>query len=288
MSTTMNCSSITDYILKLERENRELQSLCDEQGETIRTLTFNEIDLKKQVRDLKKKSPETYEESRNKIEQLKNLLNKANQENVSALNSLAKAADAEAQRLRSGGTVSLYDKTASPIGKSCPNQGIVDRLLELGEMTSDFYKTAAYQRAAEVIRKLDYGVESGESLLNLKGIGKGIATKIDEYLEEEDSDYQESVASNDYDSESDNETVDFTDSDDDYFVSHNTGISDLLYEYADKAEDNFRRNAYIRAADMIYELGWKVTLKNLPQVAKLRGIGKSITKKISDYLHTSS
>tara|TARA_B000000441_G_scaffold12623_1_gene7575 strand:- start:1057 stop:1911 length:855 start_codon:yes stop_codon:yes gene_type:complete len=284
----MNCSSITDYILKLERENRELQSLCDEQGETIRTLTFNEIDLKKQVRDLKKKSPETYEESRNKIEQLKNLLNKANQENVSALNSLAKAADAEAQRLRSGGTVSLYDKTASPIGKSCPNQGIVDRLLELGEMTSDFYKTAAYQRAAEVIRKLDYGVESGESLLNLKGIGKGIATKIDEYLEEEDSDYQESVASNDYDSESDNETVDFTDSDDDYFVSHNTGISDLLYEYADKAEDNFRRNAYIRAADMIYELGWKVTLKNLPQVAKLRGIGKSITKKISDYLHTSS
>ena len=288
MPTTMNCSSITDYILKLERENRELQSLCDEQGETIRTLTFNEIDLKKQVRDLKKKSPETYEESRNKIEQLKNLLNKANQEKVSALNSLAKAADAEAQRLRSGGTVSLYDKTASPIGKSCPNQGIVDRLLELGEMTSDFYKTAAYQRAAEVIRKLDYGVESGESLLNLKGIGKGIATKIDEYLEEEDSDYQESVASNDYDSESEDETVDFTDSDDDYFVSYNTGISDLLYEYADKAEDNFRRNAYIRAADMIYELGWKVTLKNLPQVAKLRGIGKSITKKISDYLHTSS
>lgn len=269
MPTTMNCSSITDYILKLERENRELQSLCDEQGETIRTLTFNEIDLKKQIRDLKKKSPETYEESRNKIEQLKNLLNKANQEKVSALNS-------------------LYDKTASPIGKSCPNQGIVDRLLELGEMTSDFYKTAAYQRAAEIIRKLDYGVESGESLLNLKGIGKGIATKIDEYLEEEDSDYQESVASNDYDSESDNETVDFTDSDDDYFVSHNTGISDLLYEYADKAEDNFRRNAYIRAADMIYELGWKVTLKNLPQVAKLRGIGKSITKKISDYLHASS
>ena len=277
MPTTMNSRSITDYILKLERENRELQSLCDEQGETIRTLTFNEIDLKKQVRDLKKKSPETYEESRNKIEQLKNLLNEANQEKVSAL-------------LRSGGTVPLSaeELDRARAAKTCPNQGIVDRLLELGEMTSDFYKTAAYQRAAEVIRKLDYGVESGESLLNLKGIGKGIATKIDEYLEEQDSDYQESVASNDYDSESDNETVDFTDSDDDYFVSHNTGISDLLYEYADKAEDNFRRNAYIRAADMIYELGWKVTLKNLPQVAKLRGIGKSITKKISDYLHTSS
>ena len=269
MSTTMNCSSITDYILKLERENRELQSLCGEQAETIRTLTFNEIDLKKQVRDLKKNSPETYEESRNKIEQLKNLLNEANQEKVSALKS-------------------LYDKTASPIGKSCPNQGIVDRLLELGEMTSDFYKTAAYQRAAEVIRKLDYGVDSSESVLNLKGIGKGIATKIDEYLEEEDSDYQESVASNDYDSESDNETVDFTDSDDDYFVSHNTGISDLLYEYADRATDKFKRNAYARAGDTIYNLSYKITLKNLPQVVKLPGIGKSITKKISDYLHASS
>ena len=268
MSTTMNSRSITDYILKLERENRELQSLCDEQGETIRTLTFNEIDLKKQVRDLKKKSPETYEESRNKIEQLKNLLNEANQEKVSALKSST-------------------TRPHHPSGRAALTRVSLIVSLNL-EMTSDFYKTAAYQRAAEVIRKLDYGVESGESLLNLKGIGKGIATKIDEYLEEQDSDYEESVASNDYDSESENETVDFTDSDDDYFVSHNTGISDLLYEYADKAEDNFRRNAYIRAADMIYQLGWKVTLKNLPQVAKLRGIGKSITKKISDYLHTSS
>ena len=43
MSTTMNSRSITDYILKLERENRELQSLCDEQGETIRTLTFTRL-----------------------------------------------------------------------------------------------------------------------------------------------------------------------------------------------------------------------------------------------------
>jgi hypothetical protein len=50
----MNSRSITDYILKLEKENRD-------QAETIRTLTFNEIDLKKQIRDFKKKSPDSYE-----------------------------------------------------------------------------------------------------------------------------------------------------------------------------------------------------------------------------------
>ena len=93
MSTTMTSRSITDYILKLEKENRELQSLCDEQGETIRTLTFNEIDLKKQVRDFKKIRAvmgdiDSYEESRTKIEQLKKLLTEANEEKVDALDEL--------------------------------------------------------------------------------------------------------------------------------------------------------------------------------------------------------
>lgn len=39
-------------ILKLEHKNRELQDLCNEQGETIRTLTFDQIALKKKFRDL--------------------------------------------------------------------------------------------------------------------------------------------------------------------------------------------------------------------------------------------
>ena len=75
----MNSTSITDYILKLERENRD-------QVETIRTLSFNEIDLKKQIRDFKKKSPDSYEVSLTKIEALKKLLTKANEEKVDALN----------------------------------------------------------------------------------------------------------------------------------------------------------------------------------------------------------
>ena len=285
MSTTMNSRSMTDYILKLEKENRELQSLCDEQGETIRTVTFNEIDLKKQIRDFKKiravlGDVDSYEESRHKIEQLKKLLTEANEEKVDALDEL--------NELKYMMRISpSYTDTTARVTKKSLNQGLVEYLIELGNMTSDFYKTAAYERAAEIIGNLPYEVESGESLLNIKGIGKGIANKIDTYIEEQDSDYaesdvsdEESVASNDDDS-----FVSETD-DEDYFVSYNTGLADMLYECADKAEDNFKRNAYTKAADTIYNLSYKITSgKN---AMNLRGIGKSIAKKIDDELKNMS
>ena len=285
MSTTMNSSSITDYILKLEKENRELQSLCDEQGETIRTVTFNEIDLKKQIRDFKKiravmGDVDSYEESRHKIEQLKKLLTEANEEKVDALDEL--------NELKYMMRISpSYTDTTARVTKKSLNQGLVEYLIELGNMTSDFYKTAAYETAADIIGNLPYEVESGESLLNLKGIGRGIANKIDIYIDEQDSDYaesdvsdEESVASNDDDS-----FVSETD-DEDYFVSYNTGLADMLYECADKAEDNFKRNAYTKAADTIYNLSHKITSGK--DAMNLRGIGKSIAKKIDDELKNMS
>ena len=281
MSTTMNSRSITDYILKLEKENRELQSLCDEQGETIRTLTFNEIDLKKQIRDFKKIRAvlgdiDSHEVSRFKIEELKKLYQQSEKERVQALQELLSYRKKEKS--------SLYDTTSRTYNY---NQGLVEYLIELGDMTSDFYKTAAYERAAEIIGNLPYEVESGESLLNLKGIGKGIAGKIDIYIDEQDSDYaesdvsdEESVASND-----DESFVSETD-DEDYFVSHNAGLSEMIYECADKAEDNFKRNAYTKAADTIYNLSYRIT--NGKDAMNLPGVGKSIAKKIDDYLFTSS
>ena len=277
----MNSRSITDYILKLEKENRELQSLCDEQGETIRTLTFNEIDLKKQIRDFKKIRAvlgdiDSHEVSRFKIEELKKLYQQSEKERVQALQELLSYRKKEKS--------SLYDTTSRTYNY---NQGLVKYLFELGNMTSDFYKTAAYERAAEIIGNLPYEVESGESLLNLKGIGKGIAAKIDIYIEEQDSDYvesdvsdEESVASND-----DESFVSETD-DEDYFVSHNAGLSEMIYECADKAEDNFKRNAYTKAADTIYNLSYRIT--NGKDAMNLPGVGKSIAKKIDDYLFTSS
>ena len=291
MSTTMNSRSITDYILKLEKENHELQNLCDEQGETIRTITFNEIGLKKEIRDFKKTRADTdsHEVSRFKIEQLKKLYQQSEKERVQALQELLSYRKKEKS--------SLYDTTSRTYNY---NQGLVKYLIELGDMTSDFYKTAAYERAAEIIGNLPYEVESGESLLNLKGIGKGIATKIDIYIDEQDSDYaesdvsdEESVASNDplglaqYDSDSDDDESFVSETDDEeYFVSHNAGLSEMIYECADRAEDNFKRNAYARAGDTIYNLSYKITSGK--DAMKLRGIGKSIAKKIDDYLFTSS
>lgn len=218
----MNVTSITDYILKLEKLNAE---------------------------------------SLTKIEQLKKLLTEANEEKVAALNS-------------------LYHTTARVTEKKCVNQGLVDRLLELGEMTSDFYKTAAYNRGAEILRGLDYEVESGESVMHLKGIGKSIATKIDEYLEEQDPDYEESVASNDY--ESDEDTESDVDSDDEYFVSYNHDIYTMLKDYAKKESNPYKIQAYENAAGEIYYLPFRITSgKN---AMNLPGIGKSIAAKIDEFL----
>ena len=259
----MNSHSITDYILKLEKENSELRKV---------RAVLGDID--------------SIEESRTKIEQLKKLLTEANEEKVDALNKLN---DLE-YVMR---TSPSYTDTTARVTKKSLNDGLVQRLLELGRMTSDFYKSMTYQKAADAVANLPYEVQTGESLMNLPGIGKGIAAKVDEYLDEQDSDYEESecsdsesIASNDegsFVSETDASYVSETD-DEEYFVSHNAGLSEMLYEYADRAEDNFKRNAYTKAGDTIYNLSYKITSGK--DAMKLRGIGKSIAKKIDDYLNT--
>ena len=282
----MNSTSITDYILKLERENRD-------QVETIRTLSFNEIDLKKQIRDFKKKSPDSYEVSRTKIEALKKLLTKANEEKVDALNEL--------NELKYMMRVSpSYTDTTARVTKKSLNDGLVKRLLELGNMTSDFHKSLTYQKAADAVANLPHEVENGESLMHIPGIGKGIAAEVDEYLDEQDSDYEESecsdsesIASSDDESrcayapappDDEGSFVSETD-DEDYFISHNSGLSEMIHECADRAENNFKRNAYIKAADTIYYLPYRITSGK--EAMKLPGIGKSIAKKIDDYLTPS-
>ena len=282
----MNSTSITDYILKLERENRD-------QVETIRTLSFNEIDLKKQIRDFKKKSPDSYEVSRTKIEALKKLLTKANEEKVNALNEL--------NELKYMMRVSpSYTDTTARVTKKSLNDGLVKRLLELGNMTSDFHKSLTYQKAADAVANLPHEVENGESLMHIPGIGKGIAAEVDEYLDEQDSDYEESecsdsesIASSDDESrcayapappDDEGSFVSETD-DEDYFISHNSGLYEMIHECADRAEDNFKRNAYIKAADTIYYLPYRITSGK--EAMKLPGIGKSIAKKIDYYLTPS-
>ena len=242
----MNSHSITDYILKLEKENSE---------------------------------------SRNKIEQLKKLFTEASEEKVNALNELN---DLKYKNR------SLFETTArvpvkTPYCKRLTNVGIVERLTELGRMTSDFHKTGAYQNAANTVADLTYTVESGESLMHLNGIGNGIAAKINEYLDELDSDYEgsessdsESIASNgDESEESDDEESD--DDEEDYFISQNAGLAGMLYKCAEKAEDKFKCDAYTKAGDTIYNLSHVITSGK--EAIKFPGIGKSIAKKIDDYLN---
>ncbi len=247
----MNSHSITDYILKLEKENSE---------------------------------------SRNKIEQLKKLFTEASEEKVNALNELN---DLKYKNR------SLFETTArvpvkTPYCKRLTNVGIVERLTELGRMTSDFHKTGVYQNAANTVADLTYTVESGESLMHLNGIGKGIAAKINEYLDELDSDYEgsessdsESIASNG--DESDDEDVnnfsedEESDGEEDYFISQNAGLAGMLYTCAEKAEDKFKCDAYTKAGDTIYNLSHVITSGK--EAIKFPGIGKSIAKKIDDYLN---
>jgi DNA polymerase/3'-5' exonuclease PolX len=225
----MNSTSITDYILKLEKLN---------------------------------------EESRTKIEQLKKLLNEANEEKVAALNKLN---DTLYQK-----TARVTDKTINVINDE--NIDVVEYLLALSESADDHFKSIAYRRGAEVIADLPYEVLSGESLLHLKGIGKSIASKIDEFLEEQDSDYEESVASND--DESDDE------SDDEYFISHNHDIYTMLMNVAGTERDPYKRQAYTNAASKIYHLPFELTSGQ--EAMKLPGIGKSIAKKIDNFLKKDS
>jgi DNA polymerase/3'-5' exonuclease PolX len=251
----MNSTTITEYILKLEKLN---------------------------------------EESRTKIEQLKELYRKSEEERVATLEKLnSKILDESIQRV---GAVlnepSLYETTARTKTFQL-NEDIAKHLKELGEMTSDFYKAAAYNTAADVIAALDFEVQNGESLLEIKGIGKGIATKVDHFLDEyfEDS---ESVASNEgqildeSDDESDEESDDESDDESEFFVSYNHELVDIFDKLASYEQDPHKRNAYRTVGDALHALPFKVMsgeeLAKGPK--KVKGVGKSAVKIIDEFLET--
>ena len=192
-------------------------------------------------------------------EQLKNLLNEANKP-------------------------SLFETTARTKTYTL-NKDIAEHLKELGEMTADFYKAAAYNTAADVIATLDFEVHNGESLLEIKGIGKGIASKVDQFLDEYFDD-SESVASTEGQilEESDDET----DSDEEFFISYNSELADVFDELAYHEKDEHKSKAYDTAALIIDRLPFKVTSgKELAKgPKKVAGIGKSIANVIDEFLST--
>ena len=224
------------------------------------------------------------EESRTKIEQLKELYRKSEEERVATLEKLNSKLLDEAEK------PSLFETTARTKTHTL-NKEIAEHLKELGEMTSDFFKAAAYNSAADIIATLDFEVQNGESLLEIKGIGKGIASKVDQFLDEYFDD-SESVASNEGQiiEDSDDETDDETDeeSESEFFVSYNHELVDIFDKLASFEEDPHKRNAYRTIGDALHALSYKVTsgqeLSKGPK--KVNGIGKSAAKIIDEFLET--
>ena len=241
----MNSTSIADYILKLEKLN---------------------------------------EESRTKIEQLKELYRKSEEERVATLEKLNSKLLDEAEK------PSLYETTARTKTFQL-NEDIAKHLRELGDMTSDFFKAGAYNTAADIITTLDFEVQNGESLLEIKGIGKGIASKIDHFLDEYFDD-SESIASNEgqilEESDDESETESDDESETEFFVSYNHEIVDIFDKLASYEQDPHKRNAYRTIGDALHALPYKVMsgqeLAKGPK--KVKGIGKSAAKIIDEFLST--
>ena len=222
-----------------------------------------------------------------KIKELEQLIKKADEEQIS------KHLEDEIQRvgavLNEAEKPSLFETTARTKTFTL-NREIAAHLTELGEMTSDFYKTATYERAANIIATLPYVVQNGESLLKMKGIGKGIAAKVDRFLDEYFDD-SESIASTEGQilEESDDETDEESEeSETEFFVSYNPKLVDVFDKLASYEQDSHKRNAYRTAADAINNLTFKVTsgveLSKGPK--KVKGIGKSTAKIIDEFLET--
>jgi DNA polymerase/3'-5' exonuclease PolX len=236
---------------------------------------------------------EYIQELEKRNEQLKELYRKSEEERVATLEKLnSKLLDESIQRvgavLNEAEKPSLYETTARTKTFQL-NEDIAKHLKELGEMTSDFYKAAAYNTAADIIATLDFEVQNGESLLEIKGIGKGIASKVDHFLDEyfEDS---ESVASNEGQilEESDDESETESESESEFFVSYNHELVDIFDKLASYEQDPHKRNAYRTVGDAVHSLPFKVTsgveLAKGPE--KVKGIGKSAAKIIDEFLET--
>ena len=230
-SSTMKSSSVTDYILKLEKLN---------------------------------------DESRLKIDQLKTMFIYAHNEKVAALKELNSLYDS---------TSRVTDKNVEVVNEN--NVDLANYLDLLSVKEANHYKSVAYRRAADVVADLPYEVLGGGGLLDVKGIGKGIVSKINEFIENQDPDY---YVSDDEEYESDDESL--VSDDEEKFQSPNKDIYDMLIEHADNEPNRHKALIYERAADGVHDLTYRVTngaaLTDGPQ--KVFGVGKKCAQLIDTYL----
>jgi hypothetical protein len=272
MPSEMNSRCITDYILKLEKDNSELKEFNSRLDSVTDTLEKTRSQLTKFM-DLQK-------ESRIKIDQLKRLLTEAYQEKTDALEKLRKVSKDT--------NPSLYHTTTNPMKKSELNAKIAGFLRDLGETYTDVYRAAAYKRGAEIVKNLDEDIISGQSIIHMNGIGPSIAGKIDQFLEV----YYDEENDDDYKPETDDE-VETDDENDSTISSYDTNmkIADELRQLAflEKlvgTKNKYKIFAYNNAADIIDDLSFEVT--NGTELLEFNGIGKGITEKVDEILQFGS
>jgi len=162
------------------------------------------------------------------------------------------------------------------------NEDLAEAFDSLSYFEKDPYKAAAYDDAAYTVQHLPFKIKNGDELAKgrkkVLGIDKGIAQKIDEFLETGKIEKLEKLKKSD--------AID--ESHDDYYevLTMNVPLVAHLHKLAHGEENHFKSEAYKKAAQAIDNLNFTVTSgKELSEGdKKVRGIGKSIAKKIDDFL----
>jgi len=172
---------------------------------------------------------------------------------------------------------SVVDETHDDYFAGGHNDALVRHLKNVAYEESDEFKAAAYKKAANAIDALNFKVTNGEELAKgpkkVKGVGKSIARKIDDFLAPNKKVSFE-LESNPV---STNEEI----------AWHLDVLASLEAE-EHGSQDPHKIRAYRDAAEAIRDLDFEVT--NGSEISqgpkKVKGIGKSIARKIDELIVT--
>jgi len=244
---TMNASTISAYIAKLENENKLLREEVHELNDDAAEYRIEIFRLKAVIEDLEEELDEDYDSDEESV---------VSTDDEESDDESDEESDEESD-----------DEDDFHISR---NAAIVNVLRKLSDLEKDDFKSKAYWKAAEAVDNIPYTIVDGESLAKgetkVAGIGKSIAKKIDEFLETGIISRLEELKKKP--------------------PTTNECIFEALEEVAARESDVHKKAAYKKAAQAIKNLDFEVTsgeeLAKGPN--KVAGIGKSIGRKIDNFL----
>ena len=147
----------------------------------------------------------------------------------------------------------------------CYNLPLTEAFDDLAQDEENEFKKSVYEKVANVIYHLDFKVTNGEQLSHIRGIGKGVVRKINEFLETGEIKRFKTFDTNE-------------------------NIAEQLELLAHVEENLHKREAYEKAANAIRKLQFEVT--NGTDISqgplKVPGIGIGIARKIDEYITTGT